>query len=96
MLELSGADKELNRVIQSMEPKMNDFEQHTYPRLIELERWQRQLKRVKQTYNSEQREQLKVNGYTFLTPDQMSLVYSSPCKSNHSVLLALFSSTKIK
>lgn len=59
---------------------MQNFEQSVYPRLVELERWQRQLKRVKQTYSANQKEQMRRNGYTFLTPDQMSLVYTSPRK----------------
>lgn len=80
LLNLSGADKELERIMRSMEPQMNNFEQYIYPRLIELERWQRQLRRVRQTYNSEQLEQLKTNGYTFLTPEQMSMAYNSPRK----------------
>lgn len=81
LLTLSGADKELDKVIRLVEPQMQELEQQTYPRLIELDRWQRQLKRAKQTYSIEQKEQLKNDGYTFLTPNQMSLIYSSPCKS---------------
>lgn len=78
LLTLSGASKELEKIVQKLEPDMTAFKQNVYPRLIELERWQRQLRRVKQTYTVEQREQLRNNGYTFLTPDQMSLVYTSP------------------
>lgn len=74
LLSLSGADKELDKIMHTLEPQMQEFEQHTYPRLIELERWQRQLKRVRTTYSVEQREQLKTKGYAFLTPNQVSFI----------------------
>jgi hypothetical protein len=80
LLTLSGAGRELEKVVQKLEPDMNNFERNVYPKLIELERWQRQLKRVRQTYSASQKDQLKRDGYTFLTPDQMSLAYMSPCK----------------
>jgi hypothetical protein len=47
LLTLSGAARELEKIIQKLEPDMTNFEQNVYPKLIELERWQRQLKRVR-------------------------------------------------
>ncbi|KAI6176222.1 hypothetical protein M3Y97_00775100 [Aphelenchoides bicaudatus] len=90
LLTVSGAARELEKIVKRLEPDMTKFEQNVYPKLIELERWQRQLKRVKQTYTPKQKEQLDKNGYTFLTADQMSLVYTSPLAPNLSNEAKLF------
>lgn len=81
LLRLSGASKALEDAVQMLEPQMKGLEEHLYPKMIELERWQRQMKRVRETHTPEQQKQLKDNGYTFLNPDQLSLVYGSSRKS---------------
>ncbi|KAI6239564.1 hypothetical protein M3Y99_00546100 [Aphelenchoides fujianensis] len=63
---------------EQLEPKMRELERDVYPRLRELERWERSWTRVRNTHTADQEHKFRTSNYTFLSPDQLRLLYNSP------------------
>ncbi|KAI6214342.1 hypothetical protein M3Y94_00256400 [Aphelenchoides besseyi] len=79
LLTLSGASALLQKTVEKLEPKLHELERDVYPRLREMERWQRSWKRARSTQTIEQQQKLKDDGYAFLNTNQLNLIYNSPC-----------------
>lgn len=62
------------------EPRLAELEHDVLPRLRELRRWQQQWQRASLSHTDAQRQRLHSDGYAFLTPEQLALVYGSPCR----------------
>ncbi|KAI6236214.1 Moulting cycle MLT-10-like protein family-containing protein [Aphelenchoides besseyi] len=76
LLTLSGASALLQKTVEKLEPKLHELERDVYPRLREMERWQRSWKRARSTQTIEQQQKLKDDGYAFLNTNQLNLIYN--------------------
>ncbi|KAI6187378.1 hypothetical protein M3Y98_00236900 [Aphelenchoides besseyi] len=89
LLTLSGASAVLQKTAEKLEPKLHVLERDVYPRLREMERWQRSWKRARSIQTIEQQQKLKSDGYAFLNPNQLNLIYNiAPPLSEHAKLNA--------
>lgn len=80
LLQLSGAGGALDQALQKLAPDMEHMERVVYPRVVELQRWQRAWDRLQGGFTESQRKRLDQHGYAFMTPQQLNLVYRSPRK----------------
>ncbi|KAH7697594.1 CRE-MLTN-13 protein, partial [Aphelenchoides avenae] len=78
LMEVSGAGAALENATRQLEPDIREMEETIYPKILELERMDSNWQRAKQMYTDAQRRHLEQNGYAFLEPDQLALIYNSP------------------
>ncbi|KAI6211223.1 Moulting cycle MLT-10-like protein family-containing protein [Aphelenchoides besseyi] len=80
LLEMSGASRLLQKTMDQLKPQLEVLEEHLYPKLRQLAQWEQAFQLVAQMHDDKQRNQLKTDGYTFLTADQTKLIYDNPRK----------------
>uniref|UniRef100_A0A1I7SIN3 PH domain-containing protein n=1 Tax=Bursaphelenchus xylophilus TaxID=6326 RepID=A0A1I7SIN3_BURXY len=80
LMQLSGASDALEKSVKELEPKMQSLERDVYPKIVELQRWESQWRKVEDEMDDQQKMHLTNEGYTFLNHNQMKRIYSSPCK----------------
>uniref|UniRef100_A0A0N4ZBH4 Uncharacterized protein n=1 Tax=Parastrongyloides trichosuri TaxID=131310 RepID=A0A0N4ZBH4_PARTI len=73
LLELSGASKTLEIAITELEPNIKEMENIIYPNILKLEAMEKLNKKIYATFDSKQEIEFDKLGYTFLTPEQLSL-----------------------
>uniref|UniRef100_A0A914QNA9 Uncharacterized protein n=1 Tax=Panagrolaimus davidi TaxID=227884 RepID=A0A914QNA9_9BILA len=76
LLEISGASKTLKELVEKMEPEMKAMNERVFPTVQELERMDKNWETVVKSYSEEQKVDIADNGYAFLEPEQLQLVYS--------------------
>uniref|UniRef100_A0AC34Q6R8 Uncharacterized protein n=1 Tax=Panagrolaimus sp. JU765 TaxID=591449 RepID=A0AC34Q6R8_9BILA len=76
-LMLTGASKTLEQVVRKLEPQIKDMEEKIYPAIRDLEKIDKNWRRVKRSYTKEQQMDIKKNGYAFLEPEQLELLYNN-------------------
>ncbi|CAD5227685.1 unnamed protein product [Bursaphelenchus xylophilus] len=78
LMQLSGASDALEKSVKELEPKMQSLERDVYPKIVELQRWESQWRKVEDEMDDQQKMHLTNEGYTFLNHNQMKRIYSSP------------------
>lgn len=60
---------------------MKEMNEKVYPAILEIQNIEENWRLVSQSYTNEQQNDMKENGYAFLEPEQMQLLYSRGCKN---------------
>uniref|UniRef100_A0A914QIX7 Uncharacterized protein n=1 Tax=Panagrolaimus davidi TaxID=227884 RepID=A0A914QIX7_9BILA len=90
LLEISGASKTLKELVAKMEPEMKAMNEKVFPTVQELERMDKNWEMVVKSYSEEQKVDIADNGYAFLEPEQLQLVYSGKDKSKLKINLNFY------
>ena len=79
LLTVSGASKTLDDIVKKMEPEMKEMNEKIYPSILDLEMIEEKWNHVRESYSEEQRKNIDEDGYAFLEPEQIQLLYSNQC-----------------
>uniref|UniRef100_A0A915DWG2 Uncharacterized protein n=1 Tax=Ditylenchus dipsaci TaxID=166011 RepID=A0A915DWG2_9BILA len=71
LLQASGAGPAMKKALKDLQPQID----HLFPAILELERVDANWKRVQNTLNEQQVQQMKQRGYAFLESPQLQLLY---------------------
>uniref|UniRef100_A0A0K0EFL3 BPI2 domain-containing protein n=2 Tax=Strongyloides stercoralis TaxID=6248 RepID=A0A0K0EFL3_STRER len=77
LLEFTGGGKKLSTILNEMEPKIKEMEEIIYPNVVKIEEMEQRNKKIYKTFDKKQYNEINNQGYTFLTPEQISLTYLS-------------------
>ncbi|CEF60157.1 Moulting cycle MLT-10-like protein family-containing protein [Strongyloides ratti] len=77
LLEHTGGGKKLSKVMEEMEPKINEMEEIIYPNVLKMAELEQKNKKIYETFNKNQKYEINYYGYTFLSSDQMLFKYNS-------------------
>lgn len=75
LLQMSGAAKTLEKMINGMRQEMIDVEERLYPNIKRMEEIDMKWKEFEAKQSKEQREEMNRNGYTFLDPKQANFLF---------------------
>uniref|UniRef100_A0AC34FVK2 Uncharacterized protein n=1 Tax=Panagrolaimus sp. ES5 TaxID=591445 RepID=A0AC34FVK2_9BILA len=81
LLDISGTTGTLEKIVKDMEPQMKEMNEKVYPAILEIQNIEENWRLVSQSYTNEQQNDMKENGYAFLEPEQMQLLYSRGSQS---------------
>ncbi|KAE9553157.1 hypothetical protein FO519_003636 [Halicephalobus sp. NKZ332] len=77
LLTVSGASKTLDDLVKKLEPEMKEMNEKVYPAILDLEKIEENWNFVQRSYSEDQRKDIDENGYAFLEPEQIQLLYNN-------------------
>ncbi len=83
VMEISGASRQIDQLIDNLEPEMHHFEQNQWPALQKLESLERNWNQLLETYTQQQKTDIAQRGYTFLDTNQLDMIYNDNDLSGH-------------
>jgi hypothetical protein len=77
VLRMTGADKQLSKLLADLEPRIHEMDERIYPTVRQLEAAEDRWKSVLGSLTAAQREGYRRKGYTFLGAGQRRAIYKS-------------------
>uniref|UniRef100_A0AC35FPY4 Uncharacterized protein n=1 Tax=Panagrolaimus sp. PS1159 TaxID=55785 RepID=A0AC35FPY4_9BILA len=75
LLDISGTSKKLEVLVKKLDPTIKYYEEQVYPAIRKMEILEGRYELMKNELSDEQRYNIANNGYAFLEPDQLRLIY---------------------
>uniref|UniRef100_A0AC34GY21 Uncharacterized protein n=1 Tax=Panagrolaimus sp. ES5 TaxID=591445 RepID=A0AC34GY21_9BILA len=75
LLDISGTSKKLEALVKKLQPTIEYYEQKVYPAIRKMEELEGRFEIMQDGLSNDQRHSIANDGYAFLEPDQLQLIY---------------------
>ncbi|KAI6200625.1 Moulting cycle MLT-10-like protein family-containing protein [Aphelenchoides besseyi] len=77
LLKLTGATKQLDRMLKTMRDEMKQVDEHLYPKTLELQERDEQWRAFEAQISAAKRRELDRNGYTYLEAEEANVLFDT-------------------
>uniref|UniRef100_A0A914YQ16 Uncharacterized protein n=1 Tax=Panagrolaimus superbus TaxID=310955 RepID=A0A914YQ16_9BILA len=75
LLDISGTSKKLEALVKKLQPTIEYYEEKVYPAIRKMEELEGRFELMKNALSNDQKYSIFNDGYAFLEPDQLHLIY---------------------